>query len=142
MKAVDGVDLAVERGTTFGLVGESGCGKSTLGRGILRLESIHGRQRRVRRRRRRDAEGERSCGRPGDMQMIFQDPMASLNPRQNIESILTEPLARRGRQRGHATRVRELLGIVGLPHERGAAAIRTSSPVVSASASASPGRSR
>jgi len=118
VKAVDGVDLAVMRGTTFGLVGESGCGKSTLGRGILRLvdptagsvwfdgvdvATLAGEELRHARRR---------------MQMIFQDPMASLNPRQNVESILTEPLVAHGAEggrRGHSARVRELLSVVGLP---------------------------
>ena len=118
VKAVDGVDLAVMRGTTFGLVGESGCGKSTLGRGILRLvdptagsvwfdgvdvATLAGEELRHARRR---------------MQMIFQDPMASLNPRQNVESILTEPLVAHGAEggrHGHSARVRELLSVVGLP---------------------------
>jgi peptide/nickel transport system ATP-binding protein len=116
--AVDGVDLDVYRGTTFGLVGESGCGKSTLGRGILRLvdptagsvffdgvdvASLQGEALRHARRR---------------MQMVFQDPMASLDPRQNVESILAEPLqAHRvaGGRSGYAKRVRELLSVVGLP---------------------------
>jgi peptide/nickel transport system ATP-binding protein len=122
VKAVDGVDLDIVRGQTFGLVGESGCGKSTLGRAVLRLvEPTSGSvvfdgadvlkldaepMRRIRRR----------------MQMVFQDPMASLDPRQSVESILTEPLAahraddarRAGRARD-AARVRELLDLVGLP---------------------------
>jgi peptide/nickel transport system ATP-binding protein len=118
VKAVDGVDLDIERGTTYGLVGESGCGKSTLGRALLRLEeptggSIHFdgtdllalRPEPLRRARHR-------------MQMIFQDPMASLNPRQTVESILTEPLTAHafpGGRAGRATRVRELLDWVGLP---------------------------
>ena len=92
VRAVDGVDLDVRRGRTYGLVGESGCGKSTLGRAILRLETptngsvvIDGvdlgslKPEALRRARRR-------------MQMVFQDPMASLDPRQNVESLLTEPL--------------------------------------------------
>jgi peptide/nickel transport system ATP-binding protein len=118
VRAVDGVDLDVVRGTTYGLVGESGCGKTTLGRAILRLvdptagqvlfdgvdvASLHGEQ--LRRARRR-------------MQMVFQDPMASLDPRQNIESILTEPLQAHnvpGGRSAYGTRVRELLDVVGLP---------------------------
>ena len=119
VRAVDGVDLDVRRGRTYGLVGESGCGKSTLGRAILRLEAptkgsvvIDGvdlgtlKPEALRRARRR-------------MQMVFQDPMASLDPRQNVESLLAEPL------QAHAdampagaafdVQVREMLEVVGLP---------------------------
>jgi peptide/nickel transport system ATP-binding protein len=122
VKAVDGVDLDIRRGSTFGLVGESGCGKSTLGRGLLRLVeptagtvtfdgvdllSLTGEA--LRRQRRR-------------MQMVFQDPLASLDPRQNVESSLTEPLTTHGVVSGRkalATRVRELLELVGLPTSAG-----------------------
>ncbi len=115
VKAVDGVDLDVTRGTTLGLVGESGCGKSTLGRAVLRLveptggtvefdgvdiRSLHGEE--LRRQRRR-------------MQMVFQDPLASLNPRQSVETILTEPLRAHGIRYDKAKRVRQLLDKVGLP---------------------------
>jgi peptide/nickel transport system ATP-binding protein len=115
VKAVDGVDLEVPRGTTLGLVGESGCGKSTLGRAVLRLveptagqvifdgvdvAQLRGEDLRHMRRR---------------MQMVFQDPMASLNPRQNVETIITEPLHAHGIRFDKATRVRELLDLVGLP---------------------------
>jgi peptide/nickel transport system ATP-binding protein len=123
VKAVDGVDLDIVRGQTFGLVGESGCGKSTLGRAVLRLVEPTGGEvvfdgtdlLRL------DAEPMRRMRRR--MQMVFQDPMASLDPRQSVESILTEPLAahrvgdgtgRAGRARD-AARVRELLDVVGLP---------------------------
>jgi len=122
VKAVDGVDLDVVRGTTFGLVGESGCGKSTLGRAILRLveptagvvkldgvdiASLKGEALRSARRR---------------MQMVFQDPMASLDPRQSIQSIISEPLRAHGMADDKAVmqaRVRELLDIVGLPTNAG-----------------------
>jgi peptide/nickel transport system ATP-binding protein len=118
VKAVDGVTLDVQRGTTYGLVGESGCGKSTLGRAILRLEeptsgsvefggadvaAMHGEE--LRRTRRR-------------MQMIFQDPMSSLDPRQTVESIVSEPMRAHGAPAGkkeQQARVRELLELVGLP---------------------------
>ena len=117
VKAVDGVTLTIERGETLGLVGESGCGKSTLGRAVLRLyeptsgriafdgqditTASHREMIQVRRR----------------MQMVFQDPYASLNPRHSIRRIVGEPL----RVHGVATRgdldgrVRELLEVVGLP---------------------------
>jgi peptide/nickel transport system ATP-binding protein len=118
VRAVDGVDLAIERGSTYGLVGESGCGKSTLGRAILRLveptagevlfdgtdvASLNGEP--LRRMRRR-------------MQMVFQDPLGSLDPRQSVESLLSEPLRAHGLgggTRGIAEKIRGLLDAVGLP---------------------------
>jgi peptide/nickel transport system ATP-binding protein len=118
VRAVDGVDLDVRRGTTFGLVGESGCGKSTLGRALLRLvEPTAGTVRfdgvdlttlsaeELRRSRRR-------------MQMVFQDPMASLDPRQDVESLLVEPMRAHRAEGGPSAwraRVQELLDVVGLP---------------------------
>jgi peptide/nickel transport system ATP-binding protein len=115
VKAVDGIDLDVPRGKTFGLVGESGCGKSTLGRAVLRLveptdgevlfdgvdlATLQGEDLRTMRRR---------------MQMVFQDPMASLNPRQSVETIITEPLRAHGISYDKEKRVREILSLVGLP---------------------------
>jgi peptide/nickel transport system ATP-binding protein len=117
VRAVDGVDLDVARGATYGLVGESGCGKSTLGRAVLRLlpptsgtvefdgvdlASLSGEP--LRRMRRR-------------MQMVFQDPMASLDPRQSVESVLLEPLRAHGVAPvgGADAHVRRLLDLVGLP---------------------------
>ena len=117
VRAVDGVDLDVDRGTTLGIVGESGCGKSTLGRAVLRLvEPTAGRvvfdgqdvlalgrepMRRLRRR----------------MQMVFQDPLASLDPRQDVAAIIAEPIRTHGLHKGMDldARVRELLDVVGLP---------------------------
>ena len=119
VKAVDGVSLGILPGETLGLVGESGCGKSTLGRIILRLEeptrgdilfqgeSILG----------YDAEKMRKLRR--EMQIIFQDPFSSLNPRKNVAHIVGEPLFVHGmtdRQEREA-RVLELLQVVGLKKE-------------------------
>jgi peptide/nickel transport system ATP-binding protein len=117
IKAVDGISFEIQRGETLGLVGESGCGKTTVGRTILRLYApTEGRiifdgtdisglsEKQMRGLRRR-------------MQMVFQDPYSSLNPRQNVGNIVGEPL----RVHGLATRaqvepkVQRLLDVVGLP---------------------------
>lgn len=127
VRAVDGISFDIRRGETMGLVGESGCGKSTTGRAVLQLyrptaghvifdgqelTQIGGNQ--LRRMRRQ-------------MQMIFQDPYASLNPRMTVGSIVAEPLEVHniGTRGERLDRVRELLSVVGLnpyfinryPHE-------------------------
>ena len=117
VRAVDGVSLQVRRGSTYGLVGESGCGKSTFGRAVLRLEeptsgtvTLDGtdittlKGEKLRRTRRR-------------MQMVFQDPLASLDPRQSVQSLMIEPL-RVHEPRPHAelvARAAEMLELVGMP---------------------------
>jgi oligopeptide/dipeptide ABC transporter ATP-binding protein len=127
VRAVDGVDLEIARGQTYGLVGESGCGKSTLGRGLLRLEeptsgsvifdgqdvaALAPEPLRLMRRR---------------MQMVFQDPLASLDPRQSVQSSLLEPLQVHGladadrkefgadSAASHLAKVASMLEVVGLP---------------------------
>src|SRR5437899_3123818 len=127
VRAVDGVDLEIRRGETMGLVGESGCGKSTLARLITALLPVTGgkitfegqtistlRGRSLRRIRRK-------------IQMIFQDPFASLDPRMTVGDIIAEPLDNFniGNHKQRMARVQELLRLVGLnpnftnryPHE-------------------------
>jgi oligopeptide/dipeptide ABC transporter ATP-binding protein len=119
VQAVDGVSFSLRAGETLGLVGESGCGKSTTGRTVMRLlEPTSGRiifrgqdistwtPRQLRQVRR-------------DMQFVFQDPVASLNPRMTVSDIIAEPLQVQGifRQEGGEQRIGELLDLVGLAQE-------------------------
>ena len=117
IRAVDDVTLTIRRGETLGLVGESGCGKSTVGRTILRLYKPTG-GRVVFDGRDITSLGEGEL-RPlrRRMQMVFQDPFASLNPRHSVGRIVGEPLRTHGLagRRDAAARVRELLVTVGLP---------------------------
>jgi peptide/nickel transport system ATP-binding protein/oligopeptide transport system ATP-binding protein len=114
---VEEVDLSMFRGETMGLVGESGCGKSTLGRLILRLEEttageiFFNGQNLTGQSRRRLASLRR------EMQIVFQDPYSSLNPRQTIGTIIGEPflIHRLGGHRAMTARVYELLDLVGIP---------------------------
>ena len=120
VQAVDGVDLAVRQGETLGIVGESGCGKSTLGRSIIKLlEPTAGRivfdGQDITRFKRRQMRSVRR-----DVQIVFQDPYASLNPRMTVREIVGEPLRIHGlyRRRGEGRRrVEELLRTVGLSPE-------------------------
>lgn len=92
LHAVDGVDLTIERGKTLGIVGESGCGKSTLGRTIMHLYDptegkilFNGRD--ISQLKRKEVKALRT-----EMQMIFQDPFSSLNPRMSIQELIAEPM--------------------------------------------------
>lgn len=127
LKAVDGIDFAIKRGETLGLVGESGCGKSTVGRTIIRLYkptegsvSLLGKD--IYKANR--SESMHLCR---QMQMIFQDPYASLNPRMTVSDIIGEALDIHGLAKGRARqqKIEEYLEMVGLypenasrfPHE-------------------------
>src|SRR6201995_3540463 len=128
VKAIDGISFTVARGETLGLVGESGCGKTTTGRCILRLERptsgeiiYDGVD--ITRMERRELQALRQR-----IQVIFQDPYSSLNPRMKVGDIIGEPAMVHGMEPNaakRAARVRELLGVCGLnprfadryPHE-------------------------
>jgi oligopeptide transport system ATP-binding protein len=128
VKAVDGVTIDIFPGETLGLVGESGCGKSTLGRALLRLTEPTGGQVLFRGKDLARLSKGQMRGQRRHLQMIFQDPYASLNPRMTVSQIISEPLETfglSGRGRERESRVRELMETVGLsprflkryPHE-------------------------
>src|SRR5918993_388607 len=116
--AVDGVDLQIRRGETYGLVGESGCGKSTLGKAILNLEPPTAGSVLFDGTDIATLKGEELRKRRKEFQMVFQDPMSSLDPRQSVESLLVEGMRAHGLDAdgpSTAKRLRELLAAVGLP---------------------------
>lgn len=125
--AVDGIDLTIFRGETFGLVGESGCGKSTLGKTLLGLYKLSGGQILF--------DGDDISTLAGNdrksfhkkVQLIFQDPSSSLNPRRTVEEILTEPFAvhhmlSTTERKAHAAKLCDMVGLSRVylkryPHE-------------------------
>lgn len=116
--AVDGVDLQIRRGETYGLVGESGCGKSTLGRAILHLEQTTDGTVTFDGQPISTLTGEELRRRRQGLQMVFQDPMGSLDPRQSVEALLVEGMKAHGLVRNAVEaqpRLRQLLADVGLP---------------------------
>jgi oligopeptide transport system ATP-binding protein len=127
VQAVQHVDLSIARGKTLGLVGESGCGKSTVGRAILRLQAPTGGRILFDGKDISTLDGGAMRDFRRRVQLIFQDPYASLNPRMSVGEVLAEPVRLYGLRQGAAVgeRVRELLSLVGLsashagryPHE-------------------------
>ena len=130
LHAVDDVSFSLAKGETLGVVGESGCGKSTLGRTIIRLHEPTGGKIFFRGEDITDADKKRMKELRRDMQIIFQDPFASLNPRMTVsqtieESLLIQGLFSRKDKEGLRKRVHELMDLVGLserlvnsyPHE-------------------------
>ncbi len=128
VRAVDGVDLTIRQGETLGLVGESGCGKSTLGRSILRLVEPTAGEVLFKGQELTRLSGSEMRRMRREMAMIFQDPFASLDPRQTVGEIVGEPLDIHGlasNRRQRQDRIQELLHVVGMnpnfanryPHE-------------------------
>jgi oligopeptide transport system ATP-binding protein len=121
VKAVDGVTLSIKKGETVGLVGESGCGKSTVGRAIMRLYRPTGGRIVLDGQDITYAEGAPMRAVRRRMQMIFQDPYASLNPRMTAAGIVSEPMEihKVNEAKARRERVRELLAVVGLDPDYG-----------------------
>jgi oligopeptide/dipeptide ABC transporter ATP-binding protein len=118
--AVDGVSFTVEERETLGIVGESGCGKTTLGRALLRLHEPTSGVVRFRGEDVTAASPQRLRELRRDMQMVFQDPFASLNPRMPVRDTISEPLIIHGTSKQAArARVGDLLDAVGLQSEHG-----------------------
>ncbi|MDO5739080.1 MAG: ABC transporter ATP-binding protein [Ornithinimicrobium sp.] len=116
--AVDGMSLQINRGETYGLVGESGCGKSTFGRALLQLEDVTEGEVHFGGLDLASLKGEKLRTQRRHMQMVFQDPLGSLDPRQTVEQLLLEGMRAHGLAKDAKaahTRLVELLHAVGLP---------------------------
>ena len=128
LKAVNGISFDLHAGETLGVVGESGCGKSTLARALLNLNPANSGSIKWMGQEMQGASSEAWMGVRKDIQMIFQDPLASLNPRMTVAQIIAEPLRTHHPELSHdevMTKVRAIMGRVGLtpqqinryPHE-------------------------
>ncbi|MEU4435229.1 ABC transporter ATP-binding protein [Nocardia rhamnosiphila] len=124
VQAVSAVSFDVLPGETLGIVGESGCGKSTTGRAVLRLDTLTSGRITFAGERIDEADGRRLRALRREMQMIFQDPVASLNPRRSVRDIVVEGLAVAGKPADErATKSTEVLAKVGMGDERFAGAL-------------------
>lgn len=127
VQALDGVSFQLRKGETLGVVGESGCGKSTLGKSIIRLHESTSGEVYLKQQNYFQLKGEALRQARKNIQMIFQDPFASLDPRMTVSRILREPLVvhQVGTPKEKDQKVRELMNVVGLdpryldryPHE-------------------------
>ncbi|MBJ7260796.1 MAG: ATP-binding cassette domain-containing protein [Acidimicrobiia bacterium] len=120
IRAVDNVSLEISSGETLGVVGESGCGKSTLGRMILRLIDPTSGVIRFNGQEIQNLQGRALRNIRQRIQIVFQDPFSSLDPRMRVQEILAEPLIVQGQKRNAAKRISELLTMVGLDPAFGA----------------------
>lgn len=119
VRAVDGVDLLIHKGRTLALVGESGCGKTTVGKGILQLHKPTAGSVRFEQDELTRLKGEPLRRRRADLQIIFQDPMSSMNPRMLVSNIIAEGMVaqKNGTKTHRSHRVNQLLEQVGLSSE-------------------------
>ena len=118
VRSVDGVSFSIRRGETLGLVGESGCGKTTTGRTIIRLYDVTSGSVRWKGHELANLSQKEMIPYRKELQMIFQDPYASLNPRMTVGDIVIEPMVIHGVPRDERIdRMRRLLSIVGLNSE-------------------------
>jgi len=113
LRAVDGISFTLEKGQTLGVVGESGCGKSTLARGILGLEKVTAGSIKLNGQELTTLDTDSMREKRRIMQVIFQDPLASLNPRMTVGEIIAEPLRVFEPDMDAVTRKKQVQGIMG-----------------------------